>query len=348
MSNKHRRSPIDLNDGVVELAHGAGGSAMTMLISEIFYPAFNNDLLLQQNDQAIFNIDAGKLAFATDSFVVSPLFFPGGNIGSLAVNGTINDIALGGATPMYLSASFILEEGFPLKKLLMIAKTMGACADAAGVKIITGDTKVVERGKADGVFITTTGIGVIRNQAVLSANQITPGDCVILSGEIGDHGVAILSKRENLNFETNIISDQAALHELIQLILETGGDNIRVMRDPTRGGLASALNELAEKSDVGFVINENKIPINSSVAAACEFLGLDPLYVANEGKLIAVVAPSAAADVLKAMRSHRLGYQAEIIGVAIEDSRFFVQMITRIGGRRIIDHLSGELLPRIC
>jgi hydrogenase expression/formation protein HypE len=348
MSNKHRRSPIDLNDGVVELAHGAGGSAMTMLISEIFYPAFNNDLLLQQNDQAIFNVDAGKLAFATDSFVVSPLFFPGGNIGSLAVNGTINDIALGGATPMYLSASFILEEGFPLKKLLMIAKTMGACADAAGVKIITGDTKVVERGKADGVFITTTGIGVIRNQAVLSANQITPGDCVILSGEIGDHGVAILSKRENLNFETNIISDQAALHELIQLILETGGDNIRVMRDPTRGGLASALNELAEKSDVGFVINENKIPINSSVAAACEFLGLDPLYVANEGKLIAVVAPSAAADVLKAMRSHRLGYQAEIIGVAIEDSRFFVQMITRIGGRRIIDHLSGELLPRIC
>ena len=348
MSNKHRRSPIDLNDGVVELAHGAGGSAMTMLISEIFYPAFNNDLLLQQNDQAIFNVDAGKLAFATDSFVVSPLFFPGGNIGSLAVNGTINDIALGGATPLYLSASFILEEGLPLKKLLIIAKTMGACAHAAGVKIITGDTKVVERGKADGVFITTTGIGVIRNQTVLSANQITPGDCVILSGEIGDHGVAILSKRENLNFETNIISDQAALHELIQLILETGGDNIRVMRDPTRGGLASALNELAEKSDVGFVINENKIPINSSVAAACEFLGLDPLYVANEGKLIAVVAPSAAADVLKAMRSHRLGYQAEIIGVAKEDSRFFVQMITRIGGRRIIDHLSGELLPRIC
>ena len=348
MSNKHRRSPIDLNDGVVELAHGAGGSAMTMLISEIFYPAFNNDLLLQQNDQAIFNVDTGKLAFATDSFVVSPLFFPGGNIGSLAVNGTINDIALGGATPLYLSASFILEEGFPLKKLLMIAKTMGDCAHAAGVKIITGDTKVVERGKADGVFITTTGIGVVRNQTVLSANQIMPGDCVILSGEIGDHGVAILSKRENLNFETNIISDQAALHELIQLILEAGGDNIRVMRDPTRGGLASALNELAEKSDVGFVINENKIPINSSVAAACEFLGLDPLYVANEGKLIAVVAPSAAADVLKAMRSHRLGYQAEIIGVAIEDSRFFVQMITRIGGRRIIDHLSGELLPRIC
>lgn len=270
MSNKHRRSPIDFNDGVVELAHGAGGSAMTMLISEIFYPAFNNDLLLQQNDQAIFNVDAGKLAFTTDSFVVSPLFFPGGNIGSLAVNGTINDIALGGATPLYLSASFILEEGFPLKKLLIIAKTMGACADAAGVKIITGDTKVVERGKADGVFITTTGIGVIRNQTVLSANQITPGDCVILSGEIGDHGVAILSKRENLNFETNIISDQAALHELIQLILEAGGDNIRVMRDPTRGGLASALNELAEKSDVGFVINENKIPINSSVAAACE------------------------------------------------------------------------------
>jgi hydrogenase expression/formation protein HypE len=348
MSNKHRRSPIDFNDGVVELAHGAGGSAMTMLISEIFYPAFNNDLLLQQNDQAIFNVDAGKLAFTTDSFVVSPLFFPGGNIGSLAVNGTINDIALGGATPLYLSASFILEEGFPLKKLLIIAKTMGACADAAGVKIITGDTKVVERGKADGVFITTTGIGVIRNQTVLSANQITPGDCVILSGEIGDHGVAILSKRENLNFETNIISDQAALHELIQLILEVGGDHIRVMRDPTRGGLASALNELAEKSDVGFVINENKIPINSSVAAACEFLGLDPLYVANEGKLIAVVAPSAAADVLKAMRSHPLGYQAEIIGVTMEDSRFFVQMITRIGGRRIIDHLSGELLPSIC
>ena len=348
MSNTHRRSRIDLNNGVVELAHGAGGSAMTTLIAEIFYPAFNNDLLLQQNDQAIFNVDTGKLAFATDSFVVSPLFFPGGNIGSLAVNGTINDIALGGATPLYLSASFILEEGFPLKDLLTIANTMGSCANSAGVKIITGDTKVVERGKADGVFITTTGIGVIRNQTVLSANQIAPGDCIILSGEIGDHGVAILSKRENLNFETNIISDQAALHELIQLILEVGGNNIRVMRDPTRGGLASALNELAEKSDVGFVINENKIPINVSVSAACEFLGLDPLYVANEGKLIAVVAPSAAADVLKAMRTHPLGHQAEIIGVATEDSRFFVQMITRVGGRRIIDHLSGELLPRIC
>ena len=225
---------------------------------------------------------------------------------------------------------------------------MGTCAHSAGVKIITGDTKVVERGKADGVFITTTGIGVIRNQIVLSANQIAPGDCVILSGEIADHGVAILSKRENLNFETNIISDQAALHELIQLILEVGGDNIRVMRDPTRGGLASALNELAEKSDIGFVINENKIPINPSVAAACEFLGLDPLYVANEGKLIVVVAPAAAADVLGAMRSHSLGRQAEIIGIANEDSRFFVQMVTRIGGRRIIDHLSGELLPRIC
>ena len=209
MSNTHRRSRIDLNNGVVELAHGAGGSAMTTLIAEIFYPAFNNDLLLQQNDQAIFNVDTGKLAFATDSFVVSPLFFPGGNIGSLAVNGTINDIALGGATPLYLSASFILEEGFPLKDLLTIANTMGSCANSAGVKIITGDTKVVERGKADGVFITTTGIGVIRNQTVLSANQIAPGDCIILSGEIGDHGVAILSKRENLNFETNIISDQA-------------------------------------------------------------------------------------------------------------------------------------------
>ena len=348
MSNTHRRSKIDLIDGVVELSHGAGGSAMATLISEIFYPAFNNDLLLQQNDQAIFNVDAGRLAFATDSFIVSPLFFPGGNIGSLAVNGTINDIALGGATPLYLSASFILEEGFPLKNLLTIAKTMGTCAHSAGVKIITGDTKVVERGKADGVFITTTGIGVIRNQIVLSANQIAPGDFVILSGEIADHGVAILSKRENLNFETNIISDQAALHELIQLILEVGEDNIRVMRDPTRGGLASALNELAEKSDIGFVINENKIPINPSVAAACEFLGLDPLYVANEGKLIVVVAPAAAADVLGAMRSHSLGRQAEIIGIATEDSRFFVQMVTRIGGRRIIDHLSGELLPRIC
>ena len=348
MSNTHRRSKIDLIDGLVELSHGAGGSAMATLISEIFYPAFNNDLLLQQNDQAIFNVDAGRLAFATDSFIVSPLFFPGGNIGSLAVNGTINDIALGGATPLYLSASFILEEGLPLKNLLTIAKTMGTCAHSAGVKIITGDTKVVERGKADGVFITTTGIGVIRNQIVLSANQIAPGDCVILSGEIGDHGVAILSKRENLNFETNIISDQAALHELIQLILEVGEDNIRVMRDPTRGGLASALNELAEKSDIGFVINENKIPINPSVAAACEFLGLDPLYVANEGKLIVVVAPAAAADVLGAMRSHSLGRQAEIIGIANEDSRFFVQMVTRIGGRRIIDHLSGELLPRIC
>ena len=348
MPKNHRRIPLDLQNGLVELAHGAGGRAMAALIGEVFYPAFNNELLLEQNDQAIFSVDAGRLAFTTDSFVVSPLFFPGGNIGDLAVNGTINDIALGGATPQYLSASFILEEGFPLKDLVIIANTMGDCARSAGVKIITGDTKVVERGKADGVFIATTGLGVLRTDIVLSANKITPGDCLILSGPIGDHGMAILSKRENLSFETNIVSDQAALHELIERIIDVGGDNIRVMRDPTRGGLAAALNELAEKSNIGFVIDENKIPINSSVAAACEFLGLDPLYVANEGKLITVVAPSAASTVLNAMRDHPLGREAEIIGKASEDSRFFVQMKTRFGGRRIIDHLSGELLPRIC
>ncbi len=345
---KDYRRKLDVKNGLIDLSHGAGGRAMAQLIAEIFQPAFANDWLAAGNDQAAFAIHAGRMVMSTDGYVVSPLFFPGGDIGALAVNGTINDIAMAGAQPLYLSASFIIEEGFPLADLRRIAQSMGEASRAAGVPIVTGDTKVVERGKTDGVFITTSGVGRAPADMILSGDRARPGDAVILSGSIGDHGVAIMSKRENLSFDTEVLSDCAALHDLVATMLAAAGPALRLMRDPTRGGLAATLNELAQQSGVGFRVSEEAIPVKPAVAAACELLGLDPLHVANEGKLVAVADPAAAPALLAAMRAHPLGREAAIIGGVVADDHRFVQMETRFGGGRIVDWLSGEQLPRIC
>ncbi|WP_394691881.1 hydrogenase expression/formation protein HypE [Hoeflea sp.] len=343
-----RKRKLDIKNGRVDLSHGAGGRAMTQLIEDIFVEAFDNKWLRAGNDQSAFDVPAGRMVMTTDGYVVTPLFFPGGNIGSLAVHGTINDVAMAGAVPLYLSASFIIEEGFAFADLQRIAQTMGDASREAGVPIITGDTKVVERGKADGVFISTAGVGMVPQGLDLRSDAARPGDVVIVSGSIGDHGVAVMSKRENLEFDTAIISDTAPLHRLVAAMVEAGGKHIRLMRDPTRGGLAATLNEIAHQSKLGFRIDEEAIPMRPEVAAACEFLGLDPLNVANEGKLVAVVAPEGAQAILAAMRSHQLGQEAAIVGVAIADDHCFVQMETSFGGGRIVDWLSGEQLPRIC
>jgi hydrogenase expression/formation protein HypE len=348
MSSRIKHRKLDLKDGCVDLAHGSGGRAMAHLIAELFQPSLDNDWLRRGNDQAAFDVAGGRMVITTDGYVVSPLFFPGGDIGSLAVHGTINDIAMSGAKPLYLSAAFIIEEGFPLRDLQRIADSMGAASRAAGVPVVTGDTKVVERGKADGVFITTTGVGVVPAGLDLSAQRAQVGDKVLLSGTIGDHGVAVMSQRQNLAFETSIVSDSAALHGLVAAMVATAPQALRVMRDPTRGGLAATLNELAQQSGVGFRLDEQQVPVRPEVAAACELLGLDPLYVANEGKLVAVVAADAADSVLAAMRAHPLGRDAALIGEVIEDDHRFVQMTTSFGGGRIVDWLSGEQLPRIC
>jgi hydrogenase expression/formation protein HypE len=348
MSPKAYRRRLDISNGRVDLSHGSGGRAMAQLIADIFHAALDNEWLKRGNDQAAFDVAAGRMVMTTDAYVISPLFFPGGDIGSLAVHGTINDVAMAGARPLYLSASFIIEEGFALADLKRIADSMGEAARSAGVPVVTGDTKVVERGKADGVFIATTGIGVVPRGLDLSADKARPGDRVILSGTIGDHGVAVMSKRQNLTFDTGIVSDSAPLHDLVAAIVATGGEALRVMRDPTRGGLAATLNELAQQSNVGFRIDEDALPVKPEVAAACELLGLDPLYVANEGKLVAIVAPEAADAVVAAMRAHALGREAATIGEVIADDHRFVQMTTSFGGGRIVDWLSGEQLPRIC
>ncbi|MBL1256876.1 hydrogenase expression/formation protein HypE [Methylocystis sp. Sn-Cys] len=345
---KTYRRKLDIGNGRVDLSHGAGGRAMAQLIADIFHAALDNDWLRQGNDQSVFEAPKGRMAMTTDAFVVSPLFFPGGDIGSLAVHGAVNDIAMSGARPLYLSASFIIEEGFPLADLARIAESMGEASRAAGVPVITGDTKVVERGKADGVFITTTGVGAVPEGLDLSGDKARPGDVLLVSGSIGDHGVAVMSKRENLEFDCEILSDSAALHGLVADMVAAAGAALRLMRDPTRGGLAATLNEIAQQSRVGFRIEEVAIPVKPEVAAACELLGLDPLNVANEGKLIAVVAPEAAPALLEAMRAHPLGRDAAIIGAAVEDERRFVQMTSSFGGARIVDWLAGEQLPRIC
>ena len=339
---------LDIARGRVDLSHGAGGRASTQLVSDIFYPAFANNLLAAGNDQAVFAAPGNRLAMSTDSYVVSPLFFPGGDIGALAVNGTINDLAMGGARPLYLSAGFILEEGFPLVDLRRIADSMGAAAHTAGVSIVTGDTKVVERGKADGVFITTTGVGAITPDIDLSADRARPGDCVILSGGIGEHGVAVMMARQDLGLTARVTSDCAALHELVASMMAAAGPSIRLMRDPTRGGLAATLNEIAQQSQVGFSISEMEIPVKPAIAAVCELLGLDPLNVANEGKLVAVVDAAAAPQLLDAMRAHPLGRDAAMIGTVVADRHRYVEMETKFGGRRVVDWLSGEQLPRIC
>lgn len=339
---------LDIARGRVDLSHGAGGRAMVQLVHEIFLRELDNPLLRQGNDQAAFETGAGTLVMSTDGYVVSPLFFPGGDIGSLAVHGTINDLAMAGARPLHLSAAFIIEEGFALADLQRIARSMGEAARRAGVAVVTGDTKVVERGKADGVFICTTGVGRVPAGLRLSAEMARAGDVVLLSGTIGDHGVAVMSRRDNLEFETEIVSDSAALHGLVAAMVEAAPTALRLMRDPTRGGLAATLNEIAHQSGVGMLLREDAIPLRPQVAAACELLGLDPLNVANEGKLLAVVDAAHTCAVLAAMRSHPLGSEAACIGEVIEDPRHFVQMTTRFGGSRMVDWLAGEQLPRIC
>jgi hydrogenase expression/formation protein HypE len=338
---------LDLKNGRIDMSHGSGGKAMAQLVDEVFVKAFANPLLEQRNDQAMFEVAAGRMVVTTDSYVVSPLFFPGGDIGSLAVHGTVNDIAMAGAKPLYLTAGFIIEEGFALRDLDRIVTSMAEAAQAAGVAIVTGDTKVVERGKGDGVFINTTGIGVVPPGVAPSGDRARPGDAVLVSGTVGDHGVAVMSTREGLSFETSILSDSAALHGLVAAMV-AAVPGIHVMRDPTRGGLATTLNEIAHQSGVGMVLSEAAVPVREEVAAACELLGLDPLYVANEGKLVAICAPEDAETLLNVMKSHPLGADAAIIGTVREDSHRFVQLETTFGGKRIVDWLAGEQLPRIC
>ena len=341
-------SRLNIATGKVDLSHGAGGRAMAQLIDELFIQHFDNDLLRQHNDNALFTPPVGRLVVSTDGHVISPLFFPGGDIGSLAVHGTINDLAMSGAKPLYLAAGFILEEGLPLAELEQIVISMAAAARLAGAPIVTGDTKVVQRGKGDGVFITTTGVGVVPEGVYISSERAQPGCAILLSGSIGDHGVAVMASRENLQFGTRLLSDSAALHTLVAEMIAIAPTEIFCLRDPTRGGLGTALNELAQQSGVGMLIDEAQIPVKAEVKAACEILGLDPLYVANEGKLVCVCAASAAEQLLAAIRKHPLGCDAMQIGEVNADPHGFVQMLTGFGGRRIVDWPVGELLPRIC
>jgi len=329
------------------LGHGSGGKLTHELITNIFLPAFENPYLSELGDQAVVNVNGIKIAFTTDSYVVDPIFFPGGNIGDLAVNGTVNDLAVGGAKPLFISAGFILEEGFPLEDLYAIVESMKKACERAGVIIVTGDTKVVEKGKGDKIFINTSGIGIIENDVEISPRKVKPGDKILINGPIGLHGIAILSKREGLEFEIEIESDTAPLNLLVQDILSVS-KNIHWMRDPTRGGVSSALNELARATNLGIEIFESEIPIPEPVKAACEMLGLDPLYVANEGKLLAVVSPEDAEKILETMRNNPLGKEANIIGEITSEHPGVVVMKTLIGGKRVVDMLAGEQLPRIC
>lgn len=351
MTKKSYLRPLDFKHGRVDMTHGGGGCAAAQLVDELFARAFDNEYLHQGHDAASMPLPTqGRLVMTTDGHVISPLFFPGGDIGCLSVHGTINDVAMSGAMPLYLAASFILEEGFALADLKRIVESMAAAAHEAGVPIVTGDTKVVEKGKGDGVFISTTGVGVALVGVRIDGRQAKVGDVILVSGTLGEHGVAVMSRRESLEFETTIESDTAALHTLVQAMLQALPDPtaLHVLRDPTRGGLATTLNEIARQSQVGMLIEESAIPVLPQVAAACELLGLDPLYVANEGKLVAVCAPKVADSLLSAMRKHPMGTNAQRIGTVLEDTNCFVQMNTRFGGRRVVDWLAGEQLPRIC
>ncbi len=342
--------PLDLRHGRVDLNHGAGGRATAQLVEELFVAAFDNDLLRRGDDGATFAVPPGaRMVMATDAHVVTPIFFPGGDLGCLAVHGTINDVAMCGARPLYLAASFVLEEGFPLADLARVVASMAKASREAGVPIVTGDTKVVERGKGDGVFITTTGVGIVDGRVRVGGDRARAGHAVLLSGPIGDHGVAVLSTRESLAFDSTIASDTAALHTLVAAMIDAAPEGtLHVLRDPTRGGLATTLNEISRQSGVGMILDEAAIPVRPEVEAACELLGLDPLYVANEGRLIAICDASAAEAILAAMRVHPLGRDAVRIGEVVADPHRFVQMRTRFGGRRHVDWLSGEQLPRIC
>jgi len=340
--------PLPISDYPnVLLAHGSGGKLMHRLIDSMIAPAFSNPALGEKHDGAAINLHGGRVAFTTDSYVVKPLFFPGSDIGALAINGTVNDLAMCGARPLYLSLGLILEEGLPMETLQRIIDSMRAAAQAADVQIVTGDTKVVERGKGDGVFITTTGVGVVPPGVNSSASRARPGDAILLSGSLGDHGMAVMAQRENLSFDAPIASDTAALHGLVAAMVAVAPE-LHCLRDPTRGGLGSALNEIAQQSGVGMRLREAAIPVHEPVRALCEFLGLDPLYVANEGKLLAICPAECAERLLAAMRAHPLGQEAAIIGSVAADAHGFVEMETVFGGRRLVDWLSGEQLPRIC
>ena len=343
--------PIPLRSyPAIVMGHGAGGKLSNELVEHLFLPAFRNPVLENLGDGALVRVGASNLAYTTDSFVVQPLFFPGGNIGHLAVNGTVNDLAMCGAQPLFVSTAFILEEGLPLAQLGVIVESMAEAARTAGVTLVTGDTKVVDRGHGDGVYINTSGIGLVPDGVQLGPQLAQPGDVVILSGEIGLHGIAVLSVRQGLEFGAPITSDCAALNDLVaaMLALPSGKAGIRVLRDPTRGGVASTLNEIAKASRVGIIYQESKLPVPPPVAAACEMLGLDPIYVANEGKLVAIVAREAAEAVLDAMRKHPLGQNATAIGEVTASHPGMVAARTGIGGTRIVDLLVGEQLPRIC
>ncbi len=345
-----RRSKFYLRDEHITLSHGSGGKATQNLIEGVFAPAFSNPLLEPLDDAATFSPDrlSPRMAFTTDSYVVHPLFFPGGDIGKLAVHGTINDLAMAGAQPLYLSAGFILEEGFPIADLRRIVASMATAAADAGVSIVTGDTKVVQRGKADGLFINTAGIGIVRARQKVSQTQLHPGDKVLLSGPIGDHGIAVMLAREALDIEATVQSDTAPLHTLVAALLDATENGIHCLKDPTRGGVATTLNEMALGSQVAIALDESAIPMRAEVRGACEILGLDPLTIANEGKLLAVVAPEAAGAALAAMRAHPLGHEAASIGTVQAGPAGMVFMRTNIGGTRVLDMLVGDPLPRIC
>ena len=339
-------API-LHHEEVLLGHGSGGTLTSQLIESIFLPAFSNPILARLDDQAVFEAGGARLAFTTDSYVVSPVFFPGGDIGHLSVNGTVNDLAMGGARPLYLSAGFILEEGLPLEDLRRIVLSMRDAARDAGVSVVTGDTKVVGRGSGDKVFINTSGIGVVPPGVHVSSDRARPGDAVLLSGTVGDHGMAIMSARQSLGLEGTITSDTAPLHDLVARMLEACSD-IHTLRDPTRGGVAATLHEIAARSGVGIEIDEDKVPVREEVRGACEILGFDPLYVANEGKLVAFVPPEHGEAVLAAMRAHPLGRDAASLGQVTPAHPGVVVVRTGIGGSRVLERPYGELLPRIC
>lgn len=342
----HCPVPVAVRDQVM-LGHGSGGKLSAELMRQIFLPAFSNETLARLDDQAVVNIGRSRIAFTTDSFVVKPLFFPGGDIGSLAVHGTVNDLAMGGAKPLFLSVAFIIEEGLSMDILRRVVESLGRAAEACGVQVVTGDTKVVDKGSGDGVFINTTGLGVVPDGLFLSASQARAGDAIILSGSIGDHGIAILAEREGIEFESPVVSDSAPLHNLVADMLRAS-PAIRCLRDPTRGGVSSALNEIATKAGVGMLLDEECIPVRDEVRGACEMLGLDPLYVANEGKLIAIVDSSDADRVVDAMRANPMGREARRIGTVTKSDPGWVTMRTTLGTTRIVDMLAGDQLPRIC
>jgi hydrogenase expression/formation protein HypE len=345
--DRARRARPRVKDERITMAHGAGGKATHSLIEAVFLEAFRNPLLEAMEDQAVFAVNGTRLAFTTDSYVVSPIFFPGGDIGDLAVNGTVNDLAVSGARPLYLSAGFILEEGFPLEDLRRVVESMRRAAEVAGIEIVTGDTKVVQRGKADGLYINTAGVGVLERDVTLGAGNARPGDAVIVSGPIGDHGVTIMLARGELDIESDITSDCAPLNGLVGVLLDAT-TGVRCIRDATRGGVATILNEVAVASQVAVVIEEDTVPMRAEVRGASEILGIDPLYVASEGRFVAVVDSAEADAAVAALRKHPLGASAAVIGTIKADPPTLVLLKTEFGGTRIVDMLIGDPLPRIC